>query len=102
MVQGISTVTYRRRNSTALGAAHRRCCARMDPPWAIKASAYQLLRIIYSMVANQHQSSETPLLEAKRMRRLHKIQRIICEAENCGLCIVEEITDVNPSNQTVA
>ena len=41
-----------RRDSSLLGAAHRRRCMRMDPPRAVKATAYQLARIIYAMVTN--------------------------------------------------
>ncbi|MBK8113104.1 MAG: IS110 family transposase [Candidatus Accumulibacter sp.] len=39
-----------RRSQSALGAYHRRLCARMDRPKAITATAHKLARLIYFML----------------------------------------------------
>ena len=39
-----------RKSSSALGAYHRRLCARMDRPKAITATAHKLARLVYLML----------------------------------------------------
>lgn len=91
-----------RRGSSKLADVHRRRCARMDPPRAIKATAYQLARIIYAMVTGQKRYDERPQIESENLRELHKIQRIIRQAEEFGLRLVEEDIYNVPLKQAVA
>lgn len=78
-----------RRDSGLLGSAHRSRCVRMDPPRAVKATAYQLARIIYSMVTNRREYSEVPMMASERSRLEKRVDSIVRQAGKLGLQFVE-------------
>ena len=91
-----------RRCKGPLGDAHRRRCARMDAPRAIKASAHQLARIVYSMVTRgeEYREPELAQFEAKRVEKsLRKLQK---QAVRLGMTLTVVDGDVSLSNQAVA
>ena len=74
---------------------------RMDPPRAIKASAYQLARIICSSVTGKQQFKEQLLIHSEEYSKFIKKQRIIQQAERLGLRLVEDDADVVVPKQTI-
>ena len=97
----LAAVTLRR-DSSLLGAAHRRRCMRMDPPRAIKASAYQLARIIYAMVTNAREYTEEPMRAAEADRHQKKVDRLRQNALRLGLQVVDLESDDVAQFQAVA
>ncbi len=91
-----------RRNSSLLGDAHRSRCLRMDPPRAIKATAHQLARILYSLVVNKSEYSEKPLHEANQKRQNRKVRNLIRQAERFGFHVVGQGGEVIQPNQAVS
>ena len=92
-----------RRDSSALGDAHRRRCFRMDSRKAIKATAHQLARLIYAMVTMgvEYQPESSEAL-GKRLRD-QQIKRLAKQAERLGFTIAPETeTSVMILNQVVA
>ena len=90
-----------RRDASELGDAHRYRCARIDPPRAIKATAYQLARIIFAMVTDAHEYSDQPLLEAIHQLREKKVARLIRQARGYGLKILENDAEVHHPSHAV-
>jgi transposase len=78
-----------RRSDTFIGACHRARLARMDSAKAIKATAHQLARLIYSMLTNGQSYVEQGIdaFEARtKDRQLRALER---KARKLGLALVE-------------
>jgi len=78
-----------RRSDSFIGACHRARLARMDSAKAIKATAHQLARLIYSMLTNGQAYVEQGVVafEARsKDRQLRSLQR---KAHKLGLALVE-------------
>jgi transposase len=78
-----------RRSHSFIGASHRARLARMDSAKAIKATAHQLARLIYSMLTNGQAYVEQGVaaFEARsKDRQLRSLQR---KARKLGLALVE-------------
>jgi len=78
-----------RRSDSFIGACHRARLARMDSAKAIKATAHQLARLIYSMLTNGQSYVEQGIdaFEARtKDRQLRALER---KARKLGLALVE-------------
>ena len=90
-----------RHSQCALGDKHRKRCAKMDPPRAIKASAHHLGRIIYSMVTkgNEYMKMDRDAMVEQTQRRA--LKRLAGEARRLGMALVE-FEDFSTLKQAVA
>ena len=90
-----------RHSRCALGDKHRKRCAKMDPPRAIKASAHHLGRIIYSMVTkgNEYMKMDRDAMVEQTQRRA--LKRLEGEARRLGMALVE-LEDFSKLKQAVA
>jgi transposase len=79
-----------RSSQSALGAYHRRMCARMDKPKAITATAHKLARLIYAMLTKGEEYTDQGQAyyeERYRQRVLHHLKQ---KAEKLGMKLVPE------------
>ena len=92
-----------RTSQSVLGDRHRKRCARMDPPRAIKASAHELARIIYAMVTKGSEYMGMDRMAMTEQTRERRVKRLHSEAKKFGLDLVQFIEPCETSpNQAVA
>ena len=77
-----------RKSDSALGAYHRRLCARMDRPKAITATAHKLARLIYMMLTKGQQYTDAGQHYYEQRYRERVIQNLTRRAQNLGLQLV--------------
>ena len=76
-----------RGSKSYLGEAHRARCRRLDPPRAIKATAHQLARLIYSMMWYGEEYSEKGAEQFQQERRTRRIRQLRRQAKQFGFQI---------------
>lgn len=81
-----------RQSQTALGAHHRRMCARMDKPKAITASAHKLARLVYFMLTEGCAFVEAGQAEYEERYRQRVVQNLIRRAQQFGLHLAPQNT----------
>ena len=80
--------TSARRSNTAIGAMHRRRLARMDTARAVKATAHQLARLIYAMLAGGAEYVPRDLAEMEAERRERQLRNLRRQAKRLDLALV--------------
>ena len=80
--------TTARRDKSAVGAAHRRRLARMDTAKAVKATAHQLARLIYPMLARGEEYVARDIAEWEAERREGMIVNLQRQARRLELELV--------------
>jgi transposase len=73
-----------RKSQSALGAYHRRLCARMDRPKAITATAHKLARLIYFMLTKGQGYVEAGQDAYEQMYRQRVVQNLTKRARQMG------------------
>ena len=84
-----------RKSQSALGAYHRRLCARMDRPKAITATAHKLARLIYFMLTKGQDYVEAGQEAYEQKYRERVVQNLTKRARQMGF-------ELTPSTMTVA
>ena len=82
-----------RRSPTYLGARHRSRLARMDTPVAIKATAHELARLIYTMLTRGQPFVEKGIARFEEERRQRKVVHLKRKARELGLSLTEAIPE---------
>lgn len=80
--------TTARRDKSAIGAMHRRRLARMDTAKAVKATAHQLARLIYSMLKRGEDYVARDIAEWEAKRRERMILNLQRQAQRLDLELV--------------
>lgn len=82
-----------RKSQSALGAYHRRLCARMDRPKAITATAHKLARLVYFMLTKGQAYVEVGQDYYEQRYRERVVQNLTRRAHHLGF----ELTPATPS-----
>lgn len=82
-----------RKSQSALGAYHRRLCARMDRPKAITATAHKLARLVYFMLTKGQAYVEAGQQYYEERYRERVVQNLTKRAHQLGL----QITPATPA-----
>jgi transposase len=82
-----------RKSQSALGAYHRRLCARMDRPKAITATAHKLARLIYFMLTKGQDYVEAGQEAYEEKHRQRVLQNLTKRARHLGF----ELTPHQPA-----
>jgi transposase len=77
-----------RKSQSALGAYHRRLCARMDRPKAITATAHKLARLIYSMLTKGQDYVDAGQRYYEERYRERVVQNLSKRAQTLGFQLV--------------
>ena len=77
-----------RKSQTALGAYHRRLCARMDRPKAITATAHKLARLVYFMLTRGQAYVEAGQQYYEERYRERVVQNLTKRARTLGFQLV--------------
>jgi transposase len=78
-----------RRSDSFIGACHRARLARMDSAKAIKATAHQLARLIYSMLTNGQPYVEQGIQAYEARTKDRQLRSLEHKARKLGLALVE-------------
>jgi len=78
-----------RHNRSFIGACHRARLRRLDRPRAIKATAYQLARLIYAMLTRGETYVEKGIEQFECERRDRQLRHLKHEARRFNLTLVE-------------
>ena len=73
-----------RKSQSALGAYHRRLCARMDRPKAITATAHKLARLVYFMLTRGQAYVEAGQQYYEERYRARVVQNLTKRAHDLG------------------
>jgi transposase len=77
-----------RKSQSALGAYHRRLCARMDRPKAITATAHKLARLIYFMLTKGQAYADAGQQYYEERYRERVVQNLTKRAQTLGFQLV--------------
>ena len=78
-----------RHNNSFIGACHRARLRRLDPPRAIKATAHQLARLIYAMLARGEEYVERGIEQFECERRDRQLRHLRRQARRFNLALVD-------------
>jgi transposase len=77
-----------RKSQSALGAYHRRLCARMDRPKAITATAHKLARLVYLMLTKGQAYVEAGQQYYEERYRERVVQSLTKRAQTLGFQLI--------------
>ena len=80
-----------RKSSSALGAYHRRLCARMDRPKAITATAHKLARLVYFMLTKGQAYTDAGQQYYEDRYRERVVQSLTKRARTLGFQLVPAV-----------
>ena len=72
-----------------LGACHRSRLRRLDAGHAVKATAHQLARLVYAMLARGEEYVAWEVADFEAERRDRRILHLQCQARHINLALVE-------------
>ena len=78
-----------RRSQSALGAYHRRLCARMDKAKAVTASAHKLARLVYTMITKAEQYVDQGQAYFEQQHRDRAIRSLMHRAQQLGMTLID-------------